>query len=101
MESKSIAITTTANWERYWQWASYLFYPTGVIRIWKNHSRLWVRLLYTLVGLPLFLVLFLFAAMVLFALFLPPLDTSVGNRKDRTVFNSDGHYSATFLKSGN
>ncbi|HEX2533610.1 MAG TPA: cupin domain-containing protein [Chitinophagaceae bacterium] len=86
---------------RLWQWTSFLFYPVGVIRIWKGNHRLWVRLLYTLVGLPLFFVVALFAGITGFALFLPPLDMSVGNRTDRTIFNSGGNYRSTFLKTGN
>ncbi|UFH54574.1 hypothetical protein [Spirosoma sp. KNUC1025] len=51
------------------KWTTFLFYPTGVLRIWKGKNRLWVRLLYTLVGLPLFLILALFLAITGFALF--------------------------------
>jgi quercetin dioxygenase-like cupin family protein len=80
--------------------AAYLFYPVGVVRIWKRSNRFWLKALYTIIGLPLFLALALFTGIVLFAAFLPPLDTTVGNRPDRTVFNSDGNYRSTFLKTG-
>ncbi|PSR56370.1 hypothetical protein AHMF7605_24165 [Adhaeribacter arboris] len=83
-----------------WKWTSFLFYPTGVFRIWKGAHHLSIRLLYTLIGLPIFLVLFLFVAITGFALFLPPLDLSIGNRPDRTVYNSGGNYRSTFLKTG-
>lgn len=81
------------------KWTSFIFYPVGVVRIWRGNHRFWVRLLYTLIGLPIFLILFLFLFIVSFAAFLPALDMSVGNRTDRTVFNSEGNYKATFLKT--
>lgn len=79
---------------------SYFFYPVGVRKIWQNNTGLVTKLLYTLLGLPIFLLLFSFLGVVLFAAFLPELDLSVGNRLDRTVFNKAGNYSATFLKTG-
>ncbi|GAA4460597.1 hypothetical protein GCM10023189_35920 [Nibrella saemangeumensis] len=78
---------------------SLLFYPTGVYRIWKNKYPLWLRLAYTLVGLPVFLLVSAFLAVVTFALFLPELDMSIGDRKDRTVVNQKDHYASTFLKT--
>lgn len=82
------------------KWTSFVFYPTGLIHIWKGNYRLWVRLLYTVVGFPIFLLIFLYLAITGFASFLPPLDMSVGNRPDRTVYNSGGNYRSTFLKTG-
>ena len=93
-------LTPTVHINRKWKLAAYLFYPAGVIRIWKGKRRLWLRLLYTVVGLPVFLVITLFVGIVGFALFLPPLDMTVGNRPDRTVFNTGGNYRSTFLKTG-
>lgn len=98
MESNSI--TATNNRLRYWHWAGYLFYPTGVLRVWQHQHRLWVRIFYTLIGLPFFLILAIYFSILVFASFYPPLDTSVGNRTDRTVYNSDGYYRSTFLKTG-
>lgn len=79
---------------------SLLFYPIGLFRIWRRKGRLWVKLLYSVLGLPLFLVWFGYAAIVIFAAFLPPLDRTVGTRSDRTIVNGEGNYSATFLKTG-
>ncbi|HEX9956639.1 MAG TPA: cupin domain-containing protein [Fibrella sp.] len=79
---------------------TFLFYPTGVYRIWKKENALWLRLLYTLLGLPLFLIIATFLAIIAFASFLPDLDMSIGDRKDRTVINREGNYASTFLKTG-
>jgi quercetin dioxygenase-like cupin family protein len=79
---------------------SLLFYPVGVVRIWRGKSRLWVKLLYTILVLPVFLLVSAYMGIVLFAAFLPKLDRTVGNRADRTIFNNDGKYSATFVKTG-
>lgn len=87
---------------RKWLYASsYLFYPVGVVRIWKGKGKLWLKSLYTVAGLPVFLILSSYLAIVFFAAFLPPLDRSVGNRPEKTIVNSEGNYSATFLKTGN
>jgi quercetin dioxygenase-like cupin family protein len=85
---------------RKWKLAAYLFYPTGVVRIWKSKRKWWLRLLYTVVGLPVFLAVTLFVGITGFALFLPPLDVSVANRPDRTVYFTEGNYKSTFLKTG-
>ncbi len=77
-----------------------LFYPLGTYQIWRRRSRLWVKLIYTVLGFPLFLVLFTFGAIVFLATFLPPLDLTVGNRPDRTIYNKVGNYETTFLKTG-
>jgi quercetin dioxygenase-like cupin family protein len=93
-------LTPAVNINRKWKLAAYLFYPTGVIRIWKSKRKLWLRLLYTIIGLPLFLAVILFVGITGFALFLPPLDMTVGNRPDRTIYNSNGNYKSTLLKTG-
>lgn len=76
-----------------------LFYPVGAIRIWRKRSALWVKLLYTLLLLPVFLLTATYLGIVLFAACLPPLDRTVGNRQDKTIYNRAGNYSATFVKS--
>jgi mannose-6-phosphate isomerase-like protein (cupin superfamily) len=78
-----------------------LFLPVGTVRIWKSDKNLFVKIAYALLGLPIFLVLASFLGLIFFAAFLPPLDLSVGDRKDRTIVNSEGNYSATFLKTAN
>lgn len=78
----------------------YLFYPVGVYRIWKKKGKLWLKLIYSILYLPVFLILFLYLSIVIFAAFLPALDTSVGVRSDRTIVNAAGNYSATFVKTG-
>ncbi|RXK59366.1 cupin domain-containing protein [Lacibacter luteus] len=76
-----------------------LFYPAGVVRMWRSNAKRWVKLLYTIVALPFFLLVAGYVSIVLFAAFLPPLDRSVGNRSDRTIYNKEGNYSATFVKT--
>jgi quercetin dioxygenase-like cupin family protein len=78
----------------------YFFYPIGVVKIWRIKKRLWLKLLYTILGLPVFLIAFAYIGLVTFAAFLAPLDRTVGNRSDRTIVNSEGNYSATFIKTG-
>ena len=79
----------------------FLCLPVGAFGIWKSDTNIFGKLLYTVLGLPIFIVLYSFLAMVSFAAFLPPLDMSVGDRSDRTIINSEGNYSATFLKTAN
>lgn len=79
---------------------SFLLYPVGLVRVWRGQRAIGLKLLYTLIGLPVFLLLFAYGAIVLFACFLPPLDRSVGDRADRTIYNGDGRYFATFLQTG-
>jgi hypothetical protein len=100
MNNLQPASTQTLINSRPWKWTYLVFYPTAVIRIWKDSHSLVIKLLYTLLGLPVFLGVFLFLAITGFALFLRPLDLSVGNRPDRTVYNSGGNYRSTFLKTG-
>jgi len=80
---------------------SLLFYPVGVVRIWRVKGWLAAKLLYSIFGFFLFLFTSVFLGIVLFAAFLPSLDTSVGTNLPRTVVNSEGDYSATFVKTGN
>src|SRR5690349_1578819 len=92
--------TTTLKTNFFLQALSYIFYPVGVWKVWKNTTGMLYKLLYTFLGLPLFLLVFTFLAVVLFAAFLPELDLTVGNRADRKVLSKAGNYSATFLKTG-
>jgi quercetin dioxygenase-like cupin family protein len=78
-----------------------LFLPAGVFRIWRSDRNLLWKIAYALFGLPLFLTLYSFLCLIFFAAFLPPLDLAVGDRKDRTIVNSKGDYSATFVKTAN
>lgn len=80
---------------------SLLFYPLGIIKIWRVKGWIALKLCYSIFGFVFFLVLLSYLGIVVFASFLPPLDRSVGNRADKTVYNNAGNYSATFLKSGN
>jgi quercetin dioxygenase-like cupin family protein len=76
-----------------------LLYLTGVYVIWQWESGLWVKLACTVIGLPLVLLLSVYIAIVVVGNFLPPLDLTVGNRKDRTVRNDEGNYESTFLQT--
>ena len=73
--------------------------PVGIFRIWKSRTNIFLKIAYTLLGLPVFVVLYSYFGVILFAAFLPPLDLSVGDRQDRTIINSDGNYQATFIKT--
>ncbi len=77
-----------------------MLYPVGVVRIWRKEIAVWIKLLYTIVLLPVFLLAATYFGIVLFAAFLPPLDKTVGNRADKTICNRAGNYSATIVKSG-
>jgi mannose-6-phosphate isomerase-like protein (cupin superfamily) len=78
----------------------FICYPIGVYKMWKGKFRpVWILWAYTILGLPVFLVTYLFAAIVLFGAFLPELDRSIGVRSDRTIVNSSDEYSVTFLKT--
>lgn len=81
-------------------WLSLLFYPVGLVRIWRSNQRIWVKLLYSILMLPVFLIIALYAGIVVFAVFLPALDCSTGNRADKTIYNREGNYAATFVKTG-
>ena len=73
--------------------------PAAIFRIWRSGKSIFLKITSVLLGLPLFIVLYSFLGLVLFASFLPPLDLTVGDRKDRTIVNSEGNYSATFVKT--
>ncbi|MBK7123890.1 MAG: cupin domain-containing protein [Chitinophagaceae bacterium] len=47
----------------------------------------------------LFILIYSFFGIIIFASFLPELDRSIGIRSDRTIINSTDHYSVTFLKT--
>ncbi|MBA4055486.1 MAG: hypothetical protein C0490_12295 [Marivirga sp.] len=80
---------------------SLLFYPTGIVTIWRLKGWLSAKLLYSIFGFFFFLVSAGYLAIVLFAIFLPPLDNGVGTNLVKTIYNTEGNYSATFLKTGN
>lgn len=93
----------TASTVKKYRWKyllSLMFYPVGVIRIWKSKTKVWLKLMYSIFVLPLFLLMAAYIGIVLFAVFLPKLDRTVGNRADRTIINKEGNYSATFVKTG-
>jgi len=76
-----------------------LCYPVGSYLLWKRKTKIWKKALGILLALPLFLVLFSFVGILLFAAFLPDLDTTPVNRPDRTIKNTAGDYTVTFLKT--
>ena len=77
----------------------FLFYPLGGYMIWRSKANIWKKWLCILLGLPLFLVVFSYLGILLFASFLPDLDSTPVNRADRTITNSAGDYTVTFLKT--
>ena len=87
--------------EKWRFWLLLLVYPVGVFKIWRVKGWLPVKLLYTILGFVIFLISTLYLGIVLFALFLPSLDNSVGTNLPRTIYITDGNYSATFVKTGN
>ncbi|QHT72109.1 cupin domain-containing protein [Rhodocytophaga rosea] len=76
-----------------------LFYFLSIYVIWQFETGLWVKLVYSFIGLPLLLLLSLGIGVVAFARFLPALDLTVGNRQDRTVRNDADNYESTFLQT--
>jgi quercetin dioxygenase-like cupin family protein len=77
-----------------------LCYPAGVFKMWKQKDRpVWIKLTYSIFGLPVFLITYTYIVVIVFAAFLPELDRSIGNRTDRTIKNSADKYSVTFLKT--
>ena len=80
---------------------SLLFYPVGIFRIWRLKGWIAAKLMYTVLGFVFFLIGGTYLGLVLFASFLPSLDRTVGVRSDKTIYNTEGNYSATFLKTGN
>src|SRR5690554_3333370 len=80
---------------------AWLFYPVGVVRIWRTKRASWKKWVYTVIGLPVFIIVFAYAAIITFAAFLPALDRTCGQRADRTICNRAGDYSARFVATGN
>jgi len=76
------------------------FYPQGVYKMWKYNSGKGINLLYTIFYLPIFLFVTVLICVSVFAFFLPPLDLSVGERIDRTLYNPGGNYAVTFIATG-
>jgi len=75
-------------------------FPVGVYRTWKKGSwPLWLKLTCSIIGLPIFIISYLFVGIILFAAFLPELNRSIGTRNDRTIVNSADDYSVSFLKT--
>lgn len=74
-------------------------FPLGAFIMIKRSSRRWKKIAFILTGLPLSLIKLSFWAVIVFAAFLPEVDLTMANRKDKTVFNSDGNYSSTFLEN--
>jgi quercetin dioxygenase-like cupin family protein len=89
----------TAKKGRWLKWLWLFFYPVGLYKAWRSRKKIWLKLVYTVLGLPFFLLVFGYLAIVIFASFLPPLDRTVGQRHDRTIVNSEGNYSASFVKT--
>ncbi|PSR53532.1 cupin [Adhaeribacter arboris] len=74
-------------------------YPAGGYLLWKSNTKLWKKAIAFTLTLPIFLLLFSYFGILLFASFLPDLDTSPVNRPDRTITNTMGDYTVTFLKT--
>jgi quercetin dioxygenase-like cupin family protein len=72
--------------------------PWGLYKLRKLRASYWLIVPCALVALPVFLVLYTFAATLAFAAFLPDLDLSVGENLDRTVRFQEGRYESTFLE---
>lgn len=96
-EQNTASTVKNSKWKN---WLSLLFYPVGVVRLWRSKAKVWVKLMYSILALPFFLLISVYLGVVLFAVFLPELDRTVGNRNDKTIYNKEGNYSATFVKTG-
>ena len=77
-----------------------LVYLSGLYMVWQWELGFFVKIVCSILGLPILLLLCSFMAMVGFARFLPDLDLTVGNRQDRTIRNNEGNYESTFLETG-
>lgn len=95
---KAEILFKTQKWKL---WLSLLFYPVGVFKIWRLKGWIAIKLLYSVLGFVFFLISSVYFGVVLFALFLPALDNSVGTNHARTIYNTAGNYSATFVKTAN
>jgi len=93
---KAALIVQKSKWKF---WLALLFYPIGVVGIWRRKTRLWIKLVYTIGALPVFLLVAGCLSIFLFAAFLPKLDRTVGNRPDKTIYNGAGNYSVTFAQT--
>src|SRR5688572_4271066 len=78
----------------------FVFYPAGVYRVCKKGFRpAWLKWMYSIIGLPVFILVYTFLGIILFASFLPELDRTIGVRSDRTITNVADKYTVTFLKT--
>ncbi len=76
-------------------------YPAGVATIWKQEYPRWIKVAYTFLGLPVFLIFYTFLVIILLGSILPELDPTTSPHLDRIVWNKEGNYSCTFLKTRN
>lgn len=97
VEERAVPTVKKRKWLS-WLWL--IFYPVGLFKAWRSRKHLALKLAYTVLGLPVFLVVFSYLAILTFAAFLPALDRSPVHRTDRTIVNGEGNYSATFVKTG-
>lgn len=81
----------------FWQLA---FFPIGIYKLWKYNPNKTVNLLYSFIYFPVFFLITLFICLSTFAAFLPPLDLTVNDRSDRTLYNPGGNYAVTFITTG-
>ncbi|MFC4874422.1 cupin domain-containing protein [Negadavirga shengliensis] len=79
-----------------WYVFSLLLFPLGLLYIWRLPTSIFIKIAYTVLAPPLFLYL----TLLILSVALPPLDLTVGNRQDRTLYNPSGNYAVTFLKTG-
>jgi quercetin dioxygenase-like cupin family protein len=76
-----------------------VLYPLGVYKIIRLKYPRWAQVVYIVLGLPLFLIVFTFLTIILLGSILPQLDGSTSPHLDRTVWNKEGNYSCTFIKT--
>lgn len=76
-------------------------YPLGVYIIWKQHYSRSMKIIYTILGLPVFFIIYTYLAIVMAGSVLPELDPYTNPHLDRTVWNEEGNYSCTFVKTRN
>lgn len=97
---KVLQQTQRFNDKKIFQFSSLILYPIGVVTIWNSSKPLLLKIGYTIFYLPVFLFLCLYLFALLCAAVLPPIDLTVDDRADRTLFNPGGNYSVTFLETG-
>ena len=78
-----------------------VLYPVGVYSIWKQQRPRWAKFVYTILGFPVFLIIYTYLAIVLLGSVLPELDPSTSSQLERTIWNKEGNYSCTFIKTRN